>query len=157
MHMTVGDRIVVETQRVARPRRTGVIDQILHHDPPRYRVNWDNGRTTILAPGSGGATAGSAVSRASMSTPNLGRSVNERIRLLEDGWTGEHDFVCECEDDRCTQVMHMNTKEYEAIRTDPMYFAVLPGHEETQRDHVLARTDRYVAVKKNVPVQGTAG
>jgi hypothetical protein len=156
MQVTVGDRILVEAERIARPPRTGVIEQILHHDPPRYRVNWDDGRTTILAPSAGPSRIKLGVNPVEMSTPNMGRSVNERIALLEDAWGGEHDFVCECEDDRCTQVMQMDMQEYEAVRGNPMQFAVLPGHEEADRDHVVVRTERYVAVKKTDPAHGSA-
>jgi HSP20 family protein len=64
MQVTVGDRIVVESERVSRPPRTGRIEEVLSVDPPRFRVRWDNGRVSNFAPTAGavhvdrGRTAG---------------------------------------------------------------------------------------------------
>jgi Domain of unknown function (DUF1918) len=51
----VGDRIIVESERVAQAPRTGVIEELIHDDPPRFRVRWDDGRTTIFSPAAGSA------------------------------------------------------------------------------------------------------
>lgn len=53
MNAGVGDRIVVESERTAQPGRSGVIEEVLNEDPPRFRVLWDNGRTSIFAPSAG--------------------------------------------------------------------------------------------------------
>jgi hypothetical protein len=79
---------------------------------------------------------------------DLCRSVNERIRELEGMRIAEYDFICECEDDACTQVMRMRAPEYEDARSDPRRFAVLPGHEQPPFETVLRRTDRYALVQK---------
>jgi hypothetical protein len=52
----VGDRIVVESEKVLQPSRKGVIEEVLQEDPPRLRVKWEDGRTTILTPSAGAAT-----------------------------------------------------------------------------------------------------
>jgi hypothetical protein len=51
----VGDTIVVESERVATPARTGVIENVLQEQPPRYEVRWEDGRTSIFAPSAGAA------------------------------------------------------------------------------------------------------
>jgi hypothetical protein len=51
----VGDRIVVESEKVAQPSRTGVIAEVLQEQPTCVRVAWDDGRTSILTPASGAA------------------------------------------------------------------------------------------------------
>jgi hypothetical protein len=56
MRPHVGDRIVVESERVAQPSRTGVIEEIVREDPPRVRVRWDDGHSSVLSPSSGAAT-----------------------------------------------------------------------------------------------------
>ncbi len=56
MTAQVGDVIVVESERVAQPVRTGVIEEVLQEEPPRFRVNWDDGHTSILTPSAGAAT-----------------------------------------------------------------------------------------------------
>ena len=148
MHVANGDRIVVESERIARPPRTGVIERILHRDPGRYSVRWDDGRETIISPAAGAAWIESEEREPAMDGPCLCRSVNERILELERSWGSEHDFICECEDATCTQVMRMNAEEYEAVRVDPEQFAVLPGHERSSSNDVLIRAERYVLVRK---------
>jgi hypothetical protein len=49
----VGDRIVVESERVTQPGRAGVIEQVLHEEPASYLVRWDDGRTSTFAPSAG--------------------------------------------------------------------------------------------------------
>ena len=48
MRAHIGDRIVVESERVAQPPRTGVVEEVIADEPPRLRVRWDNGHTTVL-------------------------------------------------------------------------------------------------------------
>ena len=153
MKVTVGNRIVVGSERVDRQPRTSSIDKVLASDPPRYRVRRDDGRTSIVGPASRAASIeGSSNDHDQLAnlddSSDLCRSVNERIRELEGMTFGEYDFVCECEDHGCTQVMRMTAKEYEALRSDPRQFAVLPGHEEPAFEKVLVRADRYAVVRK---------
>jgi hypothetical protein len=42
-------RVVVESERAAQSCRA-VIEEVLAQDPPRFRVRWDDGRTSIFAP-----------------------------------------------------------------------------------------------------------
>jgi hypothetical protein len=51
-----GDRIVVESERVGQPGRVGVIEEIIHEDPTRIRVRWDDGHTSVLTPSAGAAS-----------------------------------------------------------------------------------------------------
>lgn len=54
MDASVGDRIVVESERAAHQSgQTGVIEEVLAQDPPRFRVRWNDGRTSIFAPSAG--------------------------------------------------------------------------------------------------------
>ena len=53
MNADVGDRIVVESERPAKPGRAGVVEEVLNEEPPRFRVLWDDGRTSIFAPSAG--------------------------------------------------------------------------------------------------------
>ena len=53
MQASVEDRIVVESERAAQSGRAGVIEEVLAHDPPRFRVRWDDGHTSIFAPSAG--------------------------------------------------------------------------------------------------------
>lgn len=53
MDAGVEDRIVVESERAAQSGRSGVIEEVLTQDPPRFRVRWDDGRTSIFVPSAG--------------------------------------------------------------------------------------------------------
>jgi hypothetical protein len=56
MRPHVGDRIVVEAERLTHASRSGVIEEIVRENPPRVRVRWDDGHTSVLAPSAGAAT-----------------------------------------------------------------------------------------------------
>lgn len=55
MKAQVGATIVVESERTTQPPRRGVIEEVLQEAPPRFRVRWEDGRETTLAPASGAA------------------------------------------------------------------------------------------------------
>ena len=53
MGVHVGDRIVVESERAAQTSRAGVIEEVLHENPARLRIRWEDGHTSILSPSAG--------------------------------------------------------------------------------------------------------
>jgi hypothetical protein len=55
MTARAGDLIVVESERVTQPVRRGVIEEVLEEEPPRFRIRWDDGHTSILTPSVGSA------------------------------------------------------------------------------------------------------
>jgi hypothetical protein len=50
-----GDRIVVESERVTQPPRTGIVEEVIAEEPQRLRVRWDDGHTTVFSPAAGAA------------------------------------------------------------------------------------------------------
>lgn len=56
MKAHAGDRIVVESERATQPPRKGVVEEVIAEDPPRLRVRWDDGHTTVFSPEAGAAT-----------------------------------------------------------------------------------------------------
>jgi hypothetical protein len=80
----------------------------------------------------------------------LYREVNERIREIhsEIGDDERTDFLCECGRDDCTQPISLSLSEYEEIRSDPTHFAVVPGHEVVDLEHVIKETDRFSVIEK---------
>jgi hypothetical protein len=50
-----GDTIVIEAERATATGRRGVIEEVVQGQPPRYRVRWEDGHTSILAPSAGSA------------------------------------------------------------------------------------------------------
>jgi hypothetical protein len=50
----VGDRIVVESEKVDVPRREGVILEVIEHEiHTEFRVRWDDGRESGIRPPAG--------------------------------------------------------------------------------------------------------
>jgi hypothetical protein len=86
----------------------------------------------------------------------LFREVNEQVKRLSDTWDdpteGRIGFVCECSDDTCTETVHVSLEQYEAVRADPRWFLLVPGHEGAF-EHVVERGEGYVVVEK----EGEAG
>jgi Domain of unknown function (DUF1918) len=55
MRAEAGDLIVVESERVAQSARRGVVEEVLQEEPPRLRIRWEDGRTSIIIPSAGAA------------------------------------------------------------------------------------------------------
>lgn len=57
-------------------------------------------------------------------------------------------FICECEDERCTQIVRLTIAQYEQVRQNGRHFFVSPGHQ-SQTDRVVAESnDGYTTVEK---------
>jgi hypothetical protein len=83
----------------------------------------------------------------SVGSRNVFREVNERILELGPPAVGVVDLVCECSVEHCVQLMTMSPDDYDAVRSEPGLWAVLPGHEQHEPGEVVRRTDQYVLVK----------
>lgn len=84
------------------------------------------------------------------------REINERIKELNevfDAFAPMCEWVCECADPTCAELISLNLREFEAVRQHPARFSLVPGHERLEIERVVERTDRYVVVEK----QGAAG
>ena len=58
MAFQVGDRVAVESESTERAARSGTVREVPHGDPrPRYRIEWDDGHTTIYTPAAGALRA----------------------------------------------------------------------------------------------------
>lgn len=80
----------------------------------------------------------------------LFREVNERVREVSPGAGDETtDFLCECGDEDCTEVVPLRTDEYEQVRADPLLFVILPGHMIPDVEDLIMRTERFEVVRKH--------
>ena len=50
MKVSERDRLVIESERVGQPPRTGTVEEVLSLDPLRVRVRWENDRESTLTP-----------------------------------------------------------------------------------------------------------
>lgn len=75
------------------------------------------------------------------------REINKR---LEEATPDSKPLIvlCECADEDCTQRIELTRDEYMSIRADPRQFAVAHGHAELEIEEIVARTDRFEAVRK---------
>jgi len=81
----------------------------------------------------------------------LFREVNERLEGLAEAFqhgSETSSFACECADLSCMVMIDLRLSEYEAIRSHPNQFVVLPGHVYPDVEDVVAEHDRYVIVSK---------
>ncbi|HXV58085.1 MAG TPA: hypothetical protein VD704_09475 [Gaiellaceae bacterium] len=79
----------------------------------------------------------------------LFREVNERVRDVSAGRaTPTTEFLCECGDSECAERIALHDEEYEGVRSDPLLFAVVPGHEIPDVEDVVAADERYLVVRK---------
>lgn len=75
------------------------------------------------------------------------REVNERIAEVSEA-VGEVEFICECADLSCQALLDMSMVEYEAIRSSPVRFPVLPGHVVPDVERVVEERGSYAVVEK---------
>jgi hypothetical protein len=78
------------------------------------------------------------------------REINEGIERGQ--WPGEEDatvgFRCECARLGCNELLALSVNEYEAVRADPRWFLVLPGHEQPEVEIVIDARPGYLVVQK---------
>ena len=75
------------------------------------------------------------------------REVNERVFDVR-GASTFCEYVCECALRACTASVRLSIDEYLAVREDPTWFVVAPGHSSSGLGRVVRSTDRYEVVEK---------
>ena len=84
-----------------------------------------------------------------MDNESIFREANERIaesaRNLS--LSGPAPFLCECPDERCTQLIPMALEEYAAARQGRSQFFTVPGHEPGSAA-VLEQNDRFTLIDR---------
>jgi hypothetical protein len=81
----------------------------------------------------------------------LFRQVNERIEDVGTALAPDDvpmEFLCECDDPDCVEKVSATRAEYEAIRAVATQFVVLPGHEDSDIEHVVLQNERFLVVEK---------
>ena len=78
------------------------------------------------------------------------REINERLEALAEkqGQIGVLDLVCECGHRDCADRIILTPEEYRELRSDPLRFVVLPGHEIPEVEDVVERTRGWLTVRK---------
>ncbi len=80
----------------------------------------------------------------------LFREINERINRIQEefGQARSFEIVCECGRPDCAERLSITHDAYRSLRSDPVQFAVVPGHEVPDVEHVVERNEGYNVVRK---------
>ena len=82
----------------------------------------------------------------------LFRSINDEIEAVafQLGADDEHvyEFLCECANVDCDLRLPLSLDDYERVRTNPIWFAVAPGHAMPEIEDVVERRAAYEVVAK---------
>jgi hypothetical protein len=80
---------------------------------------------------------------------NVFREMNERLeRLGEEFGDDKVEFLCECADPSCSAALFTPAAVYEAVRTRPRRFLVVPGHERPGFERVVEEHADYLVIEK---------
>ena len=84
---------------------------------------------------------------------SLYREINERIEGLNESFasvTENSEWICECANTSCVEMIAMSLHEYEAVRRDPRHFLVRPddAHVWPDVERVVQRSANYWVVEK---------
>jgi len=86
----------------------------------------------------------------------LFREFNERVEDVAEGFDlrGEGDalpieFVCECGQRDCLERIELTRGQYEAVRSDPRRFVVVPGHEDPRVARIVEKHRRFLVAQKH--------
>jgi hypothetical protein len=84
----------------------------------------------------------------------LARVVNEQIEDLNSTGAKLPVFgvLCECGWSDCMEPISINHAEYDAVRADPLLFAIKPGHEIEEVEDVIERRAGYEVVRKKAGI-----
>lgn len=83
-------------------------------------------------------------------TQVLLREVNERVAGVLSAWGDDApgEFLCECSNDDCGELLTLSLLEYKGIRSSPNLFIVLAGHVTPEVDRVVAAHAGFSLVEK---------
>ena len=78
------------------------------------------------------------------------REINEGLERAHEGAPSDRylRMVCECGRATCDRVIAITTPEYERVRSDPRWFAVLREHVVPDAEVVVEEQERFVVVVK---------
>ena len=85
---------------------------------------------------------------------SLFREINERIQTLNEGFSvvvpESGEWVCECANESCIELISLTPDEYATIRANPNRFFVMAdeAHVWPDVERIVERTDRYWIVEK---------
>ena len=83
----------------------------------------------------------------------LFREVNERLDDLATPWSKTTEYLCECSETSCIEIVELTNTEYERVRSRATVFVLRPGHERPEIEKVVEEHEGFVLVEKIVAVE----
>jgi len=74
------------------------------------------------------------------------RKINEGMRA--EPANAHIAFVCECGLLGCNQLIRLTRTQYEAVRSHPRRFAIVPGHDIAEVESVVEQHDDFAVIEK---------
>jgi hypothetical protein len=83
----------------------------------------------------------------------LFRDLNEEVGIVAHAFSdGDEertfDFLCECGDASCAERVPVTLAAYEQLRSSPVRFFVVPGHEIAEVERIIERAEGYTVIEK---------
>lgn len=119
---------------------------------------------TVVTPGPGllgaircsSSLSGKAVHMESSREERVARNeelflvVNREIEKLEEklGRSEMLTLLCECSKKHCLATLEVKPDAYQRVRSNPLLFFLVPGHEDPEVEQVVERTREYLVVEK---------
>jgi hypothetical protein len=80
---------------------------------------------------------------------SLFRDLNERLDEVMGELDSEQDFLCECADRECNEMVSVSRSEYELVRSVSTHFVIARGHELAGVENVVMHAGgRFSVVEK---------
>lgn len=81
----------------------------------------------------------------------LFQEVNQAIEKLEErlGRPKTLTILCECGQKHCLEGVEVEPAVYQRVRSNPLLFFVVPGHDDAAVERVLERTEQFLVVEKS--------
>ena len=80
----------------------------------------------------------------------LFQEVNRQIEKLEEtlGRRETIEILCECSKKHCLEAFGVEAATYQRVRSNPLLFFVVPGHEDLEVERVVEEARAYLVVEK---------
>jgi hypothetical protein len=80
----------------------------------------------------------------------LFQEVNRQIEKLEEtlGRRETLAILCECSKKHCLDGVEVEPAVYQRVRSNPLLFFLVPGHEDLEVERIVERTPRFLVVEK---------
>jgi hypothetical protein len=78
------------------------------------------------------------------------REVNQEIARIDAGFTTDGaalEIVCECARNDCLELIAVSPTDYRKARSEPRRFLLVAGHELSEIERVVDRSDGFVVVE----------